>query len=151
MTKTGDEKALVELETQFWQAVKDQDAASAKRLTDESCLVAGSQGVMRIDHKALEGMLATASYTLERFDLSEFDVRLVSKDVALVGYKVHEDLVVDGKRVSVDAADTSTWIRRKGRWQCALHTESLLGDPFGRDRRGAASSGTASATTSAAS
>jgi hypothetical protein len=54
--------------------------------------------------------------------------------VALVGYKVHEDLTVDGKSVSLDAADTSTWVRRDGRWVCALHTESLLGDPFGRDR-----------------
>ena len=140
MTKAGDEKALVELETQFWQAVKDQDAATAKQLTDESCLMAGSSGILRIDHKTLERMMTGATYTLERFDLSDFDVQLVSKDVALIGYKVHEDLVVDGKRVSMDAADTSTWVRRNGRWLCALHTESLLGDPFGRDRRRAAGS-----------
>ena len=91
MAQTGVEKALVELETQFWQAVQDQDAAAAKRLTDDSCLVTGSQGVSRIDHKALEGMMRAGTHTLERFDLSEFDVRLLSKDVALIGYKVHED------------------------------------------------------------
>ena len=145
MTKTGDEKALVELEMQFWQAVQDQDAESAKRLTDESCLLAGSSGIARVDHKKLEGMMTAGSHTLERFDLSEFDVRLVGKDVALVGYKVHEDLVVDGKRVSMDAADTSTWVRRKGRWLCAVHTESVLGDPFGRDRARTTTSATASA------
>ena len=38
-----------------------------------------------------------------------------------------------------DAADASTWVRRNGRWVCALHTESLKGDPFGRDRRATAS------------
>jgi hypothetical protein len=29
----------------------------------------------------------------------------------------------------------STWVRRNGGWVCALHTESILGDPFGRDKR----------------
>lgn len=47
---------------------------------------------------------------------------------------MHEELTVDGKRVALDAADASTWVRRNGRWVCALHTESLAGDPFGRDR-----------------
>jgi hypothetical protein len=43
---------------------------------------------------------------------------------------------VDGKAVTLDAADASTWVRRDGRWRCALHTESIQGDPFGRDRTG---------------
>jgi len=47
---------------------------------------------------------------------------------------VHEELTVEGKPVTLDAADASTWVRRDGRWVCALHTESLRGDPFGRDR-----------------
>jgi len=49
--------------------------------------------------------------------------------------KVHEELTVDGKPVSIDAADTSTWVRRDGRWLCAAHIEALAGDPYGRDRR----------------
>jgi hypothetical protein len=36
--------------------------------------------------------------------------------------------------VTIDAADASTWIRRGGRWLCAMHSESIFGDPFGRDR-----------------
>jgi hypothetical protein len=60
--------------------------------------------------------------------------------VAVLVYNVHEELTVDGKPVTIDAADASTWVRRNGRWVCALHTESLKGDPFGRDRPRAASS-----------
>jgi hypothetical protein len=26
-------------------------------------------------------------------------------------------------------------VRRGGRWVCALHTEAIAGDPYGRDRR----------------
>jgi len=27
---------------------------------------------------------------------------------------------------------SSVWVRRDGTWTCALHTESVAGDPFGR-------------------
>jgi hypothetical protein len=61
-------------------------------------------------------------------------VRLLRDDVAIVAYQVYEELTVDGKPVTLDAADSSTWVRRNGRWLCALHTEAIAGDPFGRDR-----------------
>jgi len=48
---------------------------------------------------------------------------------------VKEVLTVEGKPVTIDASDSSTWVRRDGNWVCALHTEALTGDPFGRDRR----------------
>jgi hypothetical protein len=43
--------------------------------------------------------------------------------------------MVEGEAVSFDAYDTSVWVRDGGGWKCALHTESLVGDSFGRDRK----------------
>lgn len=40
--------------------------------------------------------------------------------------------------VSLDAADSFTWVRRDGRWLCAAHSEALSGNAFGRDRGRAA-------------
>ncbi|MEO7102620.1 MAG: hypothetical protein ABI311_04630 [Gemmatimonadaceae bacterium] len=45
-----------------------------------------------------------------------------------------ETVVVDGKTIQLTANDASVWVRRDGEWRCALHTESVAGDPFGRDR-----------------
>ena len=126
---------LVGLERRYWQAMKDGDSAAAAALSDDPCLVAGAQGVGRLDRAALAKMLDTATWKLEAFELSSIDVALLTNDVAIVAYKVHEDVSVDGKRFGLDAADSSTWVRRDGRWLCAAHTESLAGDPFGRDRR----------------
>lgn len=79
--------------------------------------------------------MKSPSYTLDRFELKDgAQVRLLGDDVAIVAYQVHEELTVEGKRVTLDAADASTWVRRDGRWLCALHTEAITGDPFGRDR-----------------
>ena len=52
-------------------------------------------------------------------------VRLLGDDVAIVAYTVREELTVDGKPLTLEAADSSTWVRRDGRWVCALHTEAL--------------------------
>jgi ketosteroid isomerase-like protein len=130
------EAELLELEQRYWQAIKDQDVDAAMRLTDERCIVTGAQGIGVMDRKTLAAMMKATSYTLNRFELKDgAQVRLLRDDVAIVAYQVHEELTVDGKPVTLDAADSSTWVRRNGRWLCALHTEAIAGDPFGRDRQ----------------
>jgi uncharacterized protein (TIGR02246 family) len=125
---------LVDLEKKYWQALQDEDIDTALELTDDPCIVAGAQGVGTINHQAFRGMMQGATWKVERFELRDVQVRLLSDDVAIVAYEVHEELTVDGEPVALDAADASTWVRRNGQWRCALHTESISGDPFGRDR-----------------
>jgi hypothetical protein len=129
------EQELVQLEKDFWQALKDQDVEAAVRLTDDQCIVTGAQGVASIDREAFRGMLTDPSWTIEDYEISDVQARMLSDDVAIVAYKVKEELTVEGKPVTFEAADASTWVRRKGRWVCALHTEAITGDPFGRDRQ----------------
>ena len=130
------ERELLALEKRYWQALKDNDVETALSLTDEQCIVTGAQGVGSIDEEKLTQMLKAPSYTMNDFEIDDdVQVRMLNDDVAIVAYKVHEELTVEGKPVSIDAADASTWVRRNGSWRCALHSESLAGDPFGRDRK----------------
>jgi hypothetical protein len=128
-------KELLYLEKKFWKSIKDNDVDAALQLTYEPCIVTGAQGVARIDKKTFATMMATGEWTLHDFEIRDVQVQQLSDDVAIIGYKVHEELTVDGKPVILDAADASTWVKKNGRWLCALHTESLIGDPYGRDRR----------------
>ena len=129
------EQELVQLEKDYWQALKDQDVDAAMRLTDDQCIVTGAQGVASLPREAFRGMLTDPSWSIENYDISDVQARMLSDDVAIVAYKVKEDLMVEGKPVTLEAADASTWVRRNGRWVCALHTEAIRGDPFGRDRQ----------------
>jgi ketosteroid isomerase-like protein len=130
------EAELLELEQRYWQALKDRDVDTAMRLTDDPCIVTGAQGVGHLDRQTLAAMLKAAPYSLHRFELKDdAQVRLLRDDVAIVAYTVREELTVEGKPVTLEAADTSTWVRRDGGWVCAMHTEAIAGDPFGRDRR----------------
>lgn len=129
------EKELLHLERQYWNAMKDKDAQAAMRLTDDEFIVTGAQGVARLDRNQIGAMLQSANWTIHEFEVSD-DVQVLqpADDVAVLAYRVSEKITVDGKPVTLEAADASTWVKRDSRWVCALHTESILGDPFGRDR-----------------
>jgi uncharacterized protein (TIGR02246 family) len=130
------EEVLLDLERRYWQAIRDKDVAGAARLTDYPCTVAGASGIGSIDEPSFRKIMEGARYTLRDFEIKDdAKVRMLRDDVALLAYKVHEELIVDGKPVAMDAADASTWVRRDGRWLCALHTEAIAGDPFGRDKQ----------------
>jgi hypothetical protein len=106
------------------------------RLTDDPCILAGASGVRVLRPQDLAGMVNVPSFTLHDFRISDdIQVQMLGDDVAVLAYNVHEEATVNGARVEMDAADASTWRRRDGQWVCALHTESLKGDPWGRDRR----------------
>jgi hypothetical protein len=61
-------------------------------------------------------------------------VNRICDDTYAISYGVHEDLEVDGKPVKLDAFDSSVWQKTDNGWTCVLHTESIKGDAFGRDR-----------------
>jgi len=129
------EKELFELERQYWQAMQDRNVEEAVKLTEFPCIVAGASGTMRVERPAFEQMMLDASYRIHSVDLDpKVEVRMLTDDVAVLAYKLTEEVSVGGKRLTIEAADASTWVRRNGTWRCALHTESLRGDPWGRDR-----------------
>jgi hypothetical protein len=126
---------LLNLERKFWQSIQDKDFETAVGLTDFPCIVAGAQGVMSVDRKTFLEMMKAENSKLDRFELRDgAQTRILSDNVAVIAYDVHEELTVDGKPVSMDASETSVWTRRNGRWVCSMHSESFRGDPYGRDR-----------------
>jgi ketosteroid isomerase-like protein len=135
MASASIEKELLGCERDYWQAMKNKDVAAMHALTDYPCILTGAQGIGSIDKAHMSAMMETANWTLKEFTFSgDAQVRLLSDDVAVVAYQVHEDLTVDGTAVALDAAETSVWVRRNGRWLCAAHAEAISGDPYGRDR-----------------
>src|SRR5215467_257029 len=118
-TKTM-EKELLDLEKKYWQAIKEKRTEDAARLTEFPCLVGGAKGVARIERDRFMEMMKATRPTLNDFQLKNTEVRLLNDDVGLVAYEVHETLTIDGKRFALDAADSSVWVRRGGKWLCAL-------------------------------
>jgi hypothetical protein len=130
------QEQILDLEEQFWEAMKTKDAKTAAEMTGDASIIAGATGVATISPAIMRQMLAEGNWTLEDYQFADVQVREVSPDAAIIGYKVTEHLTVEDAPIHFTAYDTSMWHRQDGRWTCVLHTESVEGDPFGRDRRG---------------
>ena len=125
---------LAGLEQEYWRAIQAGDIDRMTELTDFPCILTGGQGVVCLDAAHLRAMMEADNWHINHFELTDLQVRLLADDVALVAYKVSEKLTVEGEKLSLDAADSSVWVRRGERWRCAHHSEARLGDPFGREQ-----------------
>jgi hypothetical protein len=127
---------VLELERSYWDALKDRDVRTAGRLTASDSTIVGASGVSGIDAGSIGKMIETAPYRIKDYRIDPLSVRVnrICDDAVAIAYKVHEDLEVDGKPVKLDAHDASVWKKTDVGWTCLLHTESIAGDAYGRDR-----------------
>jgi hypothetical protein len=130
------DQELLTLEHDYWDALKDRDARTAGRLTAEDSTIVGASGVSGVDPRQMGKLLEAATYKIKdyRIDPQTTRVTHLCDDAVAITYGVHEDLEVDGKPVKLDAFDASVWKKSDTGWTCVLHTESIAGDAFGRDR-----------------
>ena len=129
------EKEILALENRYWTSIRENDMATADKLTDDPCIITGPQGASRIDKATFRKMMVKPTWTLLDYEIKNAEVQQLSNDVAIIGYNVHTVVRHEGEELTLDAADASTWVKKNGSWVCALHTEAPLGDPFGRDRQ----------------
>lgn len=125
---------LLRLEQKYWDAMVSKDVDTAVRLSDDPCVITGAHGVSSITNEQYRKTMSDGEWELHSYEMSDVQARMISEDVAIVAYKVREELTVGDNPLTLEANDSSTWVRRNGSWKCALHTEAVAGDPFGRDK-----------------
>jgi hypothetical protein len=125
---------ILALEREYWEAMITKEPAVATRLTADRSIVVGAQGVGVVSKQEIGSMVKSDKWKLRKFEFSDVKFNAMDEDTAIIAYAVKEDLEVDGKPLTLEANDSSVWSRRKGSWECVLHTEAVKGDPFGRDR-----------------
>lgn len=124
-------ETILDLERQYWDAMKTRDGKAAARLTADECIVAGPHGVSEVANQEIVGMVEHGSFELKDYSLDERGAKFcaVGTDVAILAYPVHERMVRDGEPSALDAFDLSVWVRRNGSRVCAAHTETIAGKP----------------------
>ena len=123
---TANKQQIIDLETRFWQSMKDKDVPTAQSLIAKECLITGPMGSMRINPAKYGEMTRDGKWRLDNFTFSDIEVIAPSDDVAVIAYKVHQTGAMKDKPMDLHAADSSTWIRDGDGWKCALHTETIL-------------------------
>lgn len=117
---------IIDLETRFWQSMKDKDAPTAQAMIADDCLVTGPMGTMRVDPEKYGQLTREGTWRLDEFQFSDVDVIFPTDDAAVIAYKVHQTGELKGKPMDLICADSTTWVRDGDSWKCALHTETIL-------------------------
>lgn len=124
MNTSKQHSEIEDLERTFWQSILDNEPKVASGLLTEPALMVNEHGTMSFDHAGYTKMANDPRHRLLAFDLSDMDVLFPTDDVAIVTYRAHQKMEMDGKPMEMDAVDSSTWVRANGGWKCAAHTES---------------------------
>ena len=122
----ANKQQIIDLETRFWQAIKDKDVPTAQAMIADRSLTTGPSGTTQMNPEKFGRLMREAPWTLDQFELSDFDVIFPAEDVAVIAYKVHETGEMEGKPMDMIAADSTVWARDGDSWKCALHTETIL-------------------------
>ncbi|HVK31185.1 MAG TPA: nuclear transport factor 2 family protein [Burkholderiaceae bacterium] len=122
----ADSRTLFELENKFWQSIVEEDTLTATGLLTEPAFMVSSHGTLTFDHAAYRRMAEQGSMVVKSYELSDMNAAFPGADTAILTYKVKQVLRPRGKseEVAQEMTDTSTWVRDRGVWKCAMHTES---------------------------
>ena len=115
---------IEKLENAFWKSLVDKDAGAATAMLAPQALMVGSHGAMQFDPPKYAQMLADPKHALLKYTLSDMEVLFPSEDVAIATYKANQTMTMDGRELTQDVFDSSTWVRMGGAWKCVAHTES---------------------------
>ena len=124
MNDTARKSEIERLERAFWQSMIDGEPQVATTLLTEPALMVASHGVNKFDHAAYEKMAKDDTYRLTDYAISDFDVVFPTDDVAVATYAVRQSMDMNGKAVTEDVFDSSTWVRLDAGWRCVAHTET---------------------------
>jgi uncharacterized protein (TIGR02246 family) len=126
MAPTVDAGTILDLEREYWEAVKRKDGDTVAKLSAESCLVVGVQGIREIERDEIARM--ATQHQLESYTVDDRNARVLpfGDDVAVVAYEVDATMTLNGKRSSTRAYHSSVWVRDRGEWRCLMHTETQM-------------------------
>ena len=130
----ANKQQIIDLETRFWQSMKDKDVDTAKSLIAKEGLVTGPMGTMTMDPDKYAQMTREGQWTLQNFKMDKVEVVQPNSDSAIIAYEVRQTGDMKGQPMDLRCADSSVWVKEGGDWKCALHTETILEDANARQR-----------------
>lgn len=129
----SDNQEIIDLETKFWDTMVSKDADTASAMMAETSIVTGPQGVAEIARGDFGKMMEGSKWTLDSYAFDAVKVIFPTEDTAVIAYTVRQKGTMGGKPYDMKCADATTWTRDGGHWLCALHTETVLSKPDGKD------------------
>lgn len=121
------ETQIIELERKYWQGMENHDYETVKNLTRFPCIIASKNGVQSVNEDKFKQMFESGDGDkIKVLCISNVEAQLISDTTAIIGYLIELGIADDKEKTPMKCACTSTWIKEKNNWVCALHTEAEL-------------------------
>lgn len=119
-------RALVDLETRFWQSMVDEDTDTALSMLSEPALMVSSHGAMKFNHAEYRRMAEQGQMVVKSYEFSDMNVVFPNDDMAILTYHVKQGIAPrgEGDVVMQEMTDSSVWTRQDDQWHCVMHTET---------------------------
>lgn len=121
-----EKQTIIDLEKKFWDTMVSKDADAATDMMAKKSIVTGPQGVSEISRGDFSKMMEEGKWTLDSYRFSDVQVIFPNERTAVIGYKVKQKGMMDGKPYDMEAADASTWTKSGDEWLCVMHSETTL-------------------------
>jgi ketosteroid isomerase-like protein len=121
-----EKQTIIDLEKKFWDTMVSKDADAATDMMAKKSIVTGPQGVAEISRGDFSKMMEEGKWTLDSYKFSNVQVIFPNDRTAVIGYKVKQKGMMDGKPYDMEAADASTWTKSGDEWLCVMHSETTL-------------------------
>ncbi|MBD9370386.1 nuclear transport factor 2 family protein [Xanthomonas sp. XNM01] len=115
---------IMTLERQFWQAMQDMDMETAVSLLDSPSITVAARGVVRFAPDQYRAMAQSGNGRITAFAFFDEQVIFPAPDVAVAAYGAMQAFTVNGEHHDMVVYDTTTWVRKNGRWLACAHTET---------------------------
>lgn len=113
------ETEIFNLEKKYWDAMANQDYETVKSLTKFPCIVAGKQGIMKVDETAYKKMFEQGSGKAIQIKQITNEEITQEDSCAWIAYLIE----MDYNGTLMKCVCTSTWVKEHNKWLCAMHTE----------------------------
>jgi uncharacterized protein (TIGR02246 family) len=116
---------LVALEKSIWKAFANHDAkAYAATMTDDAMEV-GSDGEVTTGEKLLASV-SNPSCNVKSYDLADTRLRQLSPDIAVLTYRLTQDVTCDGKKSPTKTFATAIYVRQGGKWRWTMFQQTPI-------------------------
>lgn len=115
---------IMALERRFWQSMMEMDVDAAVSLLDEQSTAVSAWGIRHFGPAEYKAMALSGDARITAFEFFDEKVVFPVADVAVASYRARQSFTVGGENHEMVVYDTTTWVRKGGRWVAAAHTET---------------------------
>ena len=121
------ENQLIALEKEYWQGMQDHNYETVRNLTRFPCLIAGKDGVRKVDEATFKKMFESGEGNdIKVVNISNVEEQSLGENSAVIAYEIDFGSSDDENKSLMKCGCTSSWVKENEEWLCALHTEVEL-------------------------